>query len=81
MAFFENKIIKKVNIGGIFRCTFKYDGDNNIRRVNPLCNCIKSSIEHPNYTFWYKVKNSNRKIVVITYDDESKDFLEMQAIQ
>lgn len=79
MEFFEQKIQKKVNIGGILKHTFIHTGENKIDRVNPLCDCIKSKIEHPYYTFWYKVKNTSSKVIVITYIDGSKDFLEMQA--
>ncbi len=81
MEFSEQRIQKQVDIGSIFRHTFTHIGENKIDRVNPLCNCIKSNIKHPYYTFWYKVKNSSLKIIVVSYADGSKDFLEMQATQ
>jgi hypothetical protein len=79
MEFSEQRIQKQIPIGNIFKHTFTYNGEKKIDRVNPLCNCIKSNITHPYYTFWYKVKNTSLKVIVITYSDGSKDFLELQA--
>lgn len=80
MEFSEQRIQKQVPIGSIFKHTFIHEGDKKIDRANPLCNCMKSTIKEPYYTFWYKVKNTSLKVIVITYADGSKDFLEMQAI-
>ena len=81
MDFSEQRIQKQVHIGNTFKHTFVYQGDKEISRVNPLCTCIKYNVKHPYYTFWYKVKNTSLKVIVITYSDGSKDFLEMQATQ
>ena len=80
MAFSENRVQKPAIIGGVFRHTFTYNGDKKIVRVHPLCNCIKSNIKDPSYTFWYKIKDSSLKVIVIHYADDTRDFLEMQAI-
>lgn len=80
MGFSETRVQKPSIIGGVFKHTFIYEGDKKIVRVHPLCDCIKSNIKGSNYTFWYKVKNSSLKIIVIHYADDSRDFLEMQAI-
>lgn len=79
MEFSEKRIQKQVPKGSVFKHTFVHIGEKKIDRVNPLCSCVKSNINHPYYTFWYKVKSSSLKIIVITYHDDSKDFLEMQS--
>jgi hypothetical protein len=80
MGFLQNNIQKTVTKGGHFRHTFIYNGSKKITRINPLCDCVKYKINLPELTFWYKVNKTTTKIVVITYDDESSDFLQLQSI-
>jgi len=80
MGFSETKVRKSALMGSTLKHTFVYNGDKTIKRVHPLCDCVKFNINHPEYTFWFKVKSNSNKIIVITYNDESKDFLELQAI-
>jgi len=80
MGFSETKIQKHLRKGGTFKHTFIYKGDKEIKRINPLCDCIKSFIQLPELTFWYKTDKTANKIVVITYDDLTVDFLELQSI-
>ena len=80
MGFSETRVQKPSIIGSVFKHTFVYNGDKDIVRVHPLCDCIKSKVKDSEYTFWYKVANSSLKIIVIHYSDDSRDFLEMQAV-
>lgn len=80
MAFLTTRIQQEINKGGTYRATFHHNGENNIRRINPLCDCIKYKANHPEYTFWYKTNKTTNKIVVITYTNGDSDFLELQSI-
>ena len=79
MGFSQKIVNQTVNKGGMFRHTFTHDNDKKIMRINPLCSCIKYSVSMPDITFWYKANKTTTKIVVITYDDESSDFLQLQT--
>ena len=80
MGFLQTKIQQHLHKGENYVAKFVSDDTQIIKRINPLCKCIKYKIKHPEYIFWYKTNHTANKIVVITYDDNSTDFLELQAI-
>lgn len=79
MEFSETRIKQEVEKNGIYKAVFTHVGNKQIKRINPLCKCIKFKINLPEITFWYKVNQTSNKIVVITYDDNTTDFLELQS--
>lgn len=80
MAFLTTRIQQHVDKGGTYRATFINDGIQTIKRINPLCDCIKYKNDGENYTFWYEANKTTNKIVVVTFDDNSTEFLELQTI-
>lgn len=80
MGFSEKIVRKEITKGGKFEHTFIYEGTTGIKRINPLCNCIKYKVNLPKITFSYKTNKTANKIVVITYDNNEVDFLELQTI-
>lgn len=80
MGFSETRVQKSVLIGETFKHTFTYNGDKKITRINPVCKCVKFKVNHPNYTFWYTVKSNSLKVIVVTYNDDTKDFLELKPL-
>ena len=80
MGFLQKTVQQTISKGSMFRHTFTHDNDKKIIRINPLCSCVKYTVNMPNITFWYKANKTTTKIVVITYDDESSDFLQLQTI-
>lgn len=65
---------------------FIYSGDKQIKKVVPLCSCIKATIHHPDYTFRLKVKNNTgqnkqiSKMIEVHYSDGTRSFLIIKAI-
>jgi len=64
---------------------FIYKGDKQIKKIVPLCSCIKTTIHHPEYTFRIKAKNNTKenkqftKMIEVHYSDGTRSFLIIKA--
>lgn len=71
-----------VNIGETITHTFIYNGDKQIKKVVPLCDCIKSSVHGNRYMFTIKVKTKAKKIskmIEVRYTDDTRTYLIIKA--
>lgn len=64
---------------------FIYNGDKQIKKIVPLCSCIKTTIHHPEYSFKIKAKNNQdqnkhiSKMIEVHYTDGTRSFLIIKA--
>lgn len=64
---------------------FIYSGDKEIKKILPLCSCIKTTIHHPEYSFRLKAKNNTNtnkqtsKMIEVHYKDGTRSFLIIKA--
>lgn len=79
---FDSGVVKK---NSIISHTFIYNGDKTIKRIVPLCSCLKVTNHHPKYTIWMRARNKTddlkkiTKMVEVRYTDDSRSFLIIKA--
>ena len=76
----DKGVVKK---GDSVEHTFIYNGELAIKRIEPLCKCIKIIKKHPKYTIKFKIKSNTAKTIMKTvevrYEDGSRSYLIIKA--
>lgn len=75
----------KVPPGAILNTSFTYNGNKEVRTIEPLCNCVGYTFNNNVLRVTWKVKKQypksqdSNKVVMIVYSDDSIDDLTLKA--